>query len=121
MNKRNISDNLLDWCRSMMDDSGHWKDDDWTGWDELHSSLMQYVEGKHKNIMTNKERERLIKEFKPQFGNTNHTRALEIINKIKVRDAVKKKKGEIEQELFELDNDLELETKNLEFLIKSKI
>ncbi len=71
--------------------------------------------------MTKKIKE-LIKNFKPQFGNENHIRALNILDKMKQRDDLLVKKGrvkkEIEDEIEELDRELTLEERQLEFLMK---
>ena len=70
--------------------------------------------------MNRKELENLIKSFKPEFGNVNHTRALDLIQKIKTRDKVKEKLKGIRSELEELNGEIAREVENLKFLINQK-
>lgn len=69
--------------------------------------------------MNKREQRELIRNFKPQFGNVNHIHAIEIIDKIKKRDAVERRRDEAQDELEELDEELEREARNLKHLIEN--
>lgn len=63
----------------------------------------------------------LLKGFKPQFGNENHIKALELISRIKKVEALKRKRKEFLEEsaweIAELKREVSQEEKNLEWLI----
>lgn len=65
---------------------------------------------------------KLLLKFKPEFGNEKHILALEIIGKIRKRDALIQKKrdksNEWREAIKELDTELNQEEKQLEFLLK---
>jgi hypothetical protein len=70
----------------------------------------------------NKKIKQLLVGFKPQIGNLNHIRAMEIIAKINKRDALKKKKlqmnNQYQREIREIDAELTDEEKQLAYLLK---
>ena len=74
----------------------------------------------YNGYMNRKELENLIKSFRPEFGNTNHTRALDLIQKIRNRDRIKQKLKVTRSELEELEGEIAREVENLKFLINQK-
>ena len=68
--------------------------------------------------MTKKELKKMIKDFRPEFGNLHHIRALEIVKKIKKRDTAKKFLQDTKNDFKELDQEVAFEVQNLSWLMK---
>ncbi len=70
----------------------------------------------------NSKTEALLKSTKWEFGNEKHIRALEIVEKIRTREALIKRKAKSEREFQRqidlLNAELSQEEKNLEHLLK---
>ncbi len=62
--------------------------------------------------------QKLINGFKPEFGNEKHIRACEIIAKIRKVDALKAKRKRVISEIDEEIEELTMDEKQLEYLMK---
>ena len=69
--------------------------------------------------MKKKELLKKIKDFKPQFGNVNHIRALELINKFTKSEELKKRKVGLEKQIHLLEEEIEHEWRGLAYLMES--
>ncbi len=69
--------------------------------------------------MTKVELKKLIKSFKPQVGNLNHIRALELIKKMDKKDQLFVKLKGVKDEILEVSEEIRFEAQHLEYLINN--
>lgn len=64
---------------------------------------------------------KLLSSFRPEFGNPNHIRALELIQKMNLREKLEKKKDGVDGELEEVSKDIEEQVGNLQWLMRKDV
>lgn len=65
------------------------------------------------------EFENFIKTIKPEFGNENHLRAMEMIDKLRKKEKLLKEKLKTANAIKKLLREIELDERNIMHLIKS--
>lgn len=63
---------------------------------------------------------KLLTSFKPEFGNPNHIRALELISKLNLREKLEKKKDGVSDEIEEVSKEMEEGVTRLQWLMQNK-
>ena len=70
--------------------------------------------------MNKREFLKKVKGFKPEFGNPNHLRVLELLDKFKKKEALAKNLLTKKQEVAELNEEIEYDLANVAFLMDKK-
>lgn len=71
--------------------------------------------------MNIKEFKLRIRNFKPQFGNLNHQRAIDLIEKMNKRDKKAEHVDELISEIEDMDTEIDYESRQLLNLMESTV